>query len=88
MARQSKRGQPHRMPGSVSGALRQKGQLSDCRMACPAALLAVHVTPANSPRRMLHPPSMEATCKLARHALWCTARLRPPKVSGRHRSSS
>ena len=51
------RGQSHRMCDFISGAPRQKGHLSDRRMACPAALPAVHVAPASSPRRMLCSPS-------------------------------
>ena len=59
----SQRGQSHRMFGSVSGAPRQKGHLSDRRMACPTALPAVRVAPSSSPRRMLRSPFAVATCR-------------------------
>ena len=49
--------------GSVSSAWRQKGRMSDRGMACPAALPAVHVTPASIPWRMLRSPFQGATYK-------------------------
>ena len=84
----SQRGQSHRTCGSVSGAPRHKGHMSDRKMACPAALPAVHVVPASSPRRMLRSPSVEATCRPSQHAYRCTAPPSPPKPPGRRRSSS
>ena len=53
---ESQHGQSHRMCGSGSGTPRQKGRLSNCRMACPVALHAVHLAPASSQRRMLCSP--------------------------------
>ena len=76
------------MSKSDSGAPAVEGHLFDCRMASPEALCVVHVAPASSPRLMLRSPSVEATCKPAQHAYWCTDPPMPLKVLGRCRSSS
>ena len=76
------------MCGSIPGAPRQQGHLSDRRMACPAALPANHVAQASGPGRMLRSPSVESTSKPARHAYRCVSLPNQPKVPGRCRSGS